>query len=203
MSTKNDYVFMAILVVSWIIGVWLTVGTFQTQVIWKEETPVEPLVVSEAIEIAELTVVRVPAVIESEPDVEVRYGFTDKDIYLLSQLLCGDAAIDGDGEYDFVWGALHDEMNYYEMSKVLCIVMNRVDCTDGRFPDTVQEVVMQTGQFQDSRNLHTRPSDIALEKVREWCEAYDNWDPGAQSIPENHYFYDGDGAMNHTREVWR
>ena len=74
-----------------------------------------------------------------------RYGFSYDEVYLLAQLLCGAYSYDGDGEYDFVWQALHTEINYYEVSKVLCVVMNRV--RDDRFPNTVTDVVMQKGQF--------------------------------------------------------
>jgi len=131
--------------------------------------------------------------------IELRYGFTDDDIYLLAQLLCGDASIDGDGEYDFVWSALHGRMNYYEMGKVLCVVMNRQ--RNGYWGDTVREVVLAKGQFVVfPKNLKTKPHDIAMERVRDWCYDYDRWDYRLQVIPESHlYFRAGPNLTNVTR----
>lgn len=139
-------------------------------------------------------------IVESIP-IEPRYGFTDEEIYLLAQLLCGDESYEGDGEYDFVWQVTYEEMNYYEMSKVLCVVMNRVRNED--FPDTVSDVIFDEGQFADYRRTDTEPADIAIEKIREWCEAYDRWDPGVQSIPEDHLYYEaGPDLTNITGEEW-
>ena len=135
-----------------------------------------------------------------------RYGFTDDDVYILAQLLCGDKDTDGDGEYDFAGAELYDvayELNYSQISLVLCVVMNRVrsDC----YADTVEEVVLQPGQFVVfPKNLSANPSDLAIEKVREWCEAYDRWDPCIQSIPENHLYFSSSGKLtNVSRMTWR
>ena len=135
----------------------------------------------------------------SEP-VELRYGFTDDEIYLLAQLLCGSSTKSGDGEYDFVWKGTCK--NYCEMSKVLCVVMNRV--RSGSFPNTVTDVVMQKNQFSVMpRNSYKTPDPVAVETIREWCEAYDNWDIGVQNIPENHlYFSAGPNLTNITREKY-
>lgn len=165
-----------------------------------------PVVVEEIIieipeEIEEIDI-DVPATIEEREEIiEPRYGFTEEDILHLAQLLCGDESYNGDGEYDFVYGALHDDMNYCEMSKILCVVMNRV--RNDMFPDTVSEVLFQKGQFADYRRINTEPADIAIEKISEWCEAYDQWDPGIQTIPEEHlYFEAGPNLTNITGESW-
>lgn len=119
-----------------------------------------------------------------------RYGFTSEDIYLLAQLLCGDASKDGDGEYDFGWDLQNgNEINYYEISKVLCVVMNRVR-DPNYFPNTVSEVILQPGQFAViPRNLKANPCPLVIEVVRAWCEAYDRYDYGIQTIPTNHLFF--------------
>ena len=134
-----------------------------------------------------------------EATVAPRYGFTDDEVYLLAQLLCGSANIDGDGEYDFVWAVKYeDETNYAEISKVLCVVMNRV--RSDSFPNTVTDVVMQKGQFSVMpRNAQETPSDIAIQTVQEWCDAYDRFDGGAQNIPEDHLYFTGNGITNTTR----
>jgi len=144
----------------------------------------------------------VVAVTESEPVVvEPRYGFTDEEVYLLAQLLCGSSKVDGDGEYDFVYTAKYfpDKLNYCEISKVLCVVMNRV--RSEQFPNTVSEVVLQKGQFSPMpKNAKKNPDDIAIQKVQEWCDAYDNWDTGVQNVPEDHlYFSAGPNLTNVTR----
>lgn len=202
MSIDNKKIFSVLIPLFWILGILLVVAIFNLKVEWIEESTTYEIeeVITGTIQPAMMSITIAEEVIFEEP-VEARYGFTDDDIYMLAQLLCGDKDIHGDGEYDFVWGYLQDEMNYYEMSKVLCVVMNRV--RDEGFPDTVYDVVMQKGQFADDRRIDTVPDDIALEKIGDWCTAYDRWDPGVQSIPVNHFFYDGDGTMNHTREKWR
>jgi len=131
-----------------------------------------------------------------------RYGFTEDDIYLLAQLLCGDESYDGDGEYDFVWGALHNQMNYREMIKVLCVVMNQVN--DDKFPNTVREVVLKPNNYEVMpRNLKTKPHPIALEKIREWCIEYDKGAEWFLIVPEDHlYFSAGPNLTNRTRSVF-
>lgn len=125
----------------------------------------------------------------------LRYGFTDADIYLLAQLLCGDKDKSGDGEYDIDF---KKDINYYEVAKVLNVVMNRV--RSDKFPNTVREVVLQKGQFSVMpRNLKKKPSDTALSVVREWCNLYDMHFASVQIIPKNHLYFSGDGIKNYTR----
>ena len=134
-----------------------------------------------------------------------RYGFTDDEIYLLAQLLCGDESIDGDGEYDFAKFPLYGmEVRDDQISLVLNVVMNRVRA-EYRGNGTVTDVVLAKGQFAVMpRNLNTAPAAFALEKVREWCEAYDRWETWTQSIPENHlYFCAGPNLTNISRANWR
>lgn len=131
-----------------------------------------------------------------EEDIIPRYGFTEDDIYLLAQLLCGGKDYDGDGEYDIDF---EKNINYYEVGKVLSVVMNRV--RSDVYPDTVYEVVTQEGQFSPMpKNLTKEPSDIALRTVREWCEAYDNYINLVQVVPESHLYFRGDSFTNTTRE---
>lgn len=142
----------------------------------------------------------------SQDTTQPQYGFTPYDIEMLAVLLCGDKNTDGDGEYDF------DNANddrYDQISLVLCVVMNRV--RDERFPNTVEEVLFQYDdingwQFAGMGNwaenaLSLVASDIAVQRVTEWCNAYDNWDPGAQTIPLDHVMYIGDGTEN-TSYAW-
>jgi hypothetical protein len=139
-----------------------------------------------------------------EEAIEPRYDFSDDEVYLLAQLLCGDASKDGDGEYDFVWSAKHTEVNYAEVCKVLCVVMNRV--RSDLFPNTVTAVVNQVNprQFRAMEtNLYSEPDEIAIEIIGKWCDAYDRWDTGVQTIPESHlYFEAGPNNTNVTRENW-
>ena len=126
-----------------------------------------------------------------------QYGFTEDDIYLMAVLLTGSKYVDGDGEFDFDYGR-DDE--YDQISLVLCVVMNRV--RSERFPNTVAEVIWREGQFDPMtqwRDGLPQVSDISLQKVRGWCEAYDAYDPDVQSIPEDHLYFSGDGHDNHSR----
>jgi len=133
----------------------------------------------------------------TQETIKPRYGFTDDDIYLLAQLLCGSKNVDGDGEYDIDFKD-PENLNYYEISKVFCVVMNRV--RDERFPNTVKEVVMAKGQFAVMpKNSKKTPSDIAIKVTTEWCNAYDGNDLGIQCVPEDHVYFTGDGITNKTR----
>lgn len=168
-------------------------------------SPTSPTVPSTVLLVKpEPPIIAEPVVAVTEPEpvvVELRYGFTDEEVYLLAQLLCGSSKVDGDGEYDFVYTAKYfpDKLNYCEISKVLCVVMNRV--RSEQFPNTVSEVVLQKGQFSPMpKNAKKTPDDIAIQKVQEWCDAYDNWDTGVQTVPEDHlYFSAGPNLTNVTR----
>jgi hypothetical protein len=150
-----------------------------------------------------------PTVIAASPSMDVspspspstfvappRYGFTEDDIYLLAQLLCGSGKTDGDGEYDIDF---KDEINYNEVSKVLAVVMNRV--RSDKYPDTVYDVVMQKNPRQFSvmpANAKKIPSEKAIKAVTEWCTAYDAYDYGVQVCPEDHLYFKGNGITNTT-----
>jgi len=138
-----------------------------------------------------------------EPEPNPIYGFTEDDIYLLAQLLCGDKNRDGDGEYDFDFSLTMYE-NYQQISLVLCVIMNRV--MDPRFPNNVYDVIWAYNSSKDIYQFSVmrqwangrvcQPSELALTRVREWCDAYDRGDPGAQTIPTNHVYFTGNGTIN-------
>lgn len=131
---------------------------------------------------------------EPEPP---QYGFTEDDIYLMSVLLTGSKAVDGDGEFDFDYG--RDE-EYDQIYLVLCVVMNRV--RSGVYPNTVSEVIWQTGQFSLMPKWKKKlppVSDISIQRVTDWCKAYDAHDPGVQNISKEHLYFSGDGKNNHSR----
>ncbi len=130
---------------------------------------------------------------------ELRYSFTDDEIYLMGQLLSGDKSIDGDGEYDIDY---ENEDNIEQIYLVLNVVMNRVMSND--WPNTVEEVITQKGQFEVMpQNLDTEVSDITLKIVTEWCQLYDNWNESAKVIPESHMFFSGDNFKNWSRKTWK
>jgi hypothetical protein len=121
-----------------------------------------------------------------------RYGFTENEIYLLAQLICGSKDTDGDGEYDFDF---KKEVDSKQVDIVLGVVMNRV--RSEKFPNTVTEVVMARNQFSVMPgNAEKMPSDIALERVGRWCAEYDAWETDTQNIPETHLYFNGNGKEN-------
>ena len=48
------------------------------------------------------------------------------------------------------------------------------------------------------QNASKVPDQIAIDVVKEWCDAYDAYDPGVQSIPETHLYFTGNGIANTT-----
>lgn len=139
----------------------------------------------------------VTSIVETEPEIPPRYGFTDDDIYILAVVLSGSKHVHGDGEYDIDGG---NDTRYDQISLVLGVIMNRV--RSPYFPSNVQDVVWQKNQFlvmnQWSKGSLPSVSDISLKRVREWCEAYDRHDSGIQTIPEDHIYFWGDGRENHS-----
>ncbi len=134
------------------------------------------------------------------PEIEPRYGFTDDEVYLMAVLLSGSKYVDGDGEYDVDF---HNQDNQQQISLVLNVVMNRVN--SDQFPDTISEVIWAPGQFSPMPkwvNNLPEVGDISLQKVREWCNAYDTYDPEAQVVPDNHLYFYGNGIVNKSRERW-
>ena len=134
-----------------------------------------------------------------------KYGFTEDEVYLLTQLLCGSAKISGDGEYDFDYHIQHGKpVNAYQIALVLNVVMNRV-MLPGCYANNVTDVVMQKSQFSVmTKNATKTPDPGAVDYIREWCKMYDSWDPEAQVIPENHlYFCAGPNNTNISRASYR
>lgn len=177
---------------------------FALAYVWSQSTSTvcESLAPKTEMAVALAATTSTPPAIQSpvptpEPVVAPRYGFTDDEIYLMAVLLTGSKNVDGDGEFDFDYGR---QTEYDQMSLVLCVVMNRVRSTV--YPNTVSEVIWQKGQFSYMPHWkHKLPqvSDISLQRVTEWCKAYDAYDIGVQTIPEDHLYFSGDGRRNHSR----
>ena len=134
------------------------------------------------------------------PLMQPRYGFSENEIYLMAVLLSGSKYADGDGEYDIDFSGQND---YDQIALVLNVIMNRVDSE--QFPDSVSEVIWAPGQFSPMKRwVGALPevSDISLQRVREWCKAYDTYDPESQVIPDSHLYFHGNGVINISRERW-
>ena len=175
-------------------------------IIWRQIMRVkevqEPLIVEEraSTTVPEEVIEDIPkeAVVEKLP----RYGFTEDEVYLLAQLLCGDANVDGDGEYDF---AFQEQINGHEAAKVLTVVMNRVESP--LFPNTVKEVVLDHNskfyQFDVMpANAEKTPSSRAIALVGLWCTLYDQHDEDILVCPSDHLYFTGDGVTNTTSTHW-
>ena len=130
------------------------------------------------------------------------YAFTDDEIYLMAQLLCGQAGKDGDGEYDFETQIAKNDINWPEINKVLEVVMNRV-LTPGIYADNVTDVIMQPGAFEVMpRNASREPSPEVIATVKYWCDSF-NSPEYVPSIPDDHYWFSGSRGGNITRDHWR
>ena len=82
------------------------------------------------------------------------YGYTDDELYVMSHLIYGEA------------GNCSRDM----MLSVGSVVLNRVK--DSRFPDTIEEVIFQSGQYACTwdGNYYLEPSEDAVEVAKELLE---------------------------------
>lgn len=146
-----------------------------------------------------------PIVVIEEVIRKPKYGFTEKDIYLLTVLLCGSGKKDGDGEYDFDFmqkdNILTSTHTRQQISLVLNVVMNRVNSK--QFPNTVSKVVWAKNQFSYMphwRNGLPKVNPESYAIVKEWCDAYDAYDNSVVTIPTNHLYFSGNGTVNKSRK---
>lgn len=165
----------------------------EPEVIYKECPCVEQQEVVETVQTVEIPIVE--EVYTPEPV----YAFTDDEIFLMAQLLCGQAGKDGDGEYDFEWQIAKDEINWFEINKVLEVVMNRT-LTPGIYADNVTDVIMQSGAFSVMpMNASREPSPEVVAAVKYWCDFF-NSPEYVPSIPSDHYWFSGSRGSNITRD---
>jgi spore germination cell wall hydrolase CwlJ-like protein len=82
------------------------------------------------------------------------HAYTDNDLYTLSHIISAEAGNCG----------------YYMMVSVGSVVLNRVN--DSRFPDTIEEVVFQPGQYQPTWNgtFWNDPTKGAVEVAKQLLE---------------------------------
>ena len=119
----------------------------------------------------------------------------------MAQLLCGQAGKDGDGEYDFETQIAKNEINWFEINKVLEVVMNRV-LTPGIYANNVTDVIMQPGAFSVMpSNSKKTPSPEVVATVKYWCDSF-NSPEYVPSIPNDHYWFSGSRGGNITRDHW-
>lgn len=95
-------------------------------------------------------------------------AYTDEELELLAHLINAEASVylDTDG----TWKKCSDEWQCY----VACVALNRVESSETCFPDTLEEVIFQKGQYactQDG-NFEKTPTERAYENARRVLEGY-------------------------------
>jgi hypothetical protein len=185
-------ILLGIVIVGFMLGVITGSTIAAPKIIYQEPTKQEVVETTQIIEIPIVEEVYIP---------EPVYAFTDDEIYLMAQLLCGQAGKDGDGEYDFETQIVKYEINWLEINKVLEVVMNRV-LTPGIYADNVTDVIMQPGAFSVMpRNASREPSPEVVDIVKYWCDSF-NSPEYVPSIPSDHYWFSGSRGSNVTRDHW-
>lgn len=136
---------------------------------------------------------------EGSCELEPIYDFSDEEIILLAQLLCGSPTISGDGEYDFESQIPSGQINWVEVNKVLEVVMNRT-LTPGVYADNIKDVLLQPGAFSVfPKNLNTTPSKEVIASVKYWCDSFNSAEYIA-SVPSDHFWFSaGSRGTNVTR----
>ena len=113
---------------------------------------------------------------------DIFYG-TEEDVDMLAQLVYGE----GNGLTD------------YEKSLIVWCVLNRVD--DDRFPNSIQEVVTQKGQFYGYKiNFPITKENLKIV-YDVLLRYYNNLD--GRTLPKEYLYFHGDGEHNYFRKEYR
>ena len=110
-------------------------------------------------------------------ETEAEKPYTDEDLYILSHIISAEA------------GNCSEDM----MLSVGSVVLNRVQ--DDRFPDTIEEVVFQQGQYSPTWNgaYYAEPTEAACEVAKTLLEEGPTIDPSVvwqAECPQGQGVYD-------------
>lgn len=116
-------------------------------------------------------------------ETEAEKPYTDEDLYILSHIISAEA------------GNCSEDM----MLSVGSVVLNRVQ--DDRFPDTIEEVVFQQGQYSPTWNgaYYAEPTEAACEVAKTLLEEGPTIDP---SVVWQAEFVQGEGVYDTIDSPW-
>ena len=116
-------------------------------------------------------------------ETEAEKPYTDEDLYILSHIISAEA------------GNCSEDM----MLSVGSVVLNRVQ--DDRFPDTIEEVVFQQGQYSPTWNgaYYAEPTEAACEVAKTLLEEGSAIDP---SVVWQAEFPQGQGVYDTIDSPW-
>lgn len=116
-------------------------------------------------------------------ETETEKPYTDEDLYVLSHIISAEA------------GNCSEDM----MLSVGSVVLNRVQ--DDRFPDTIEEVVFQQGQYSPTWNgaYYAEPTESACEVAKTLLEEGPTIDP---SVVWQAEFPQGQGVYDTIDSPW-
>ena len=116
-------------------------------------------------------------------ETEAEKPYTDEDLYILSHIISAEA------------GNCSKDM----MLSVGSVVLNRVQ--DDRFPDTIEEVVFQQGQYSPTWNgaYYAEPTEAACEVAKTLLEEGPTIDP---SVVWQAEFPQGQGVYDTIDSPW-
>lgn len=105
---------------------------------------------------------------------------THDEVYFLAKTVHGEASICSDKV----------------KSQVAWCILNRVD--DTSYPNTIEEVVKQPGQFQGFyRESSSEITDEELSMCYDIIKAWKNYDDRYRSLPSDYLYFRGDGYSNY------
>lgn len=115
--------------------------------------------------------------------------YTDEDVEFIAKTVYGEALV------------THSDM---EMAAVAWCILNRVD--DERFPDTIEKVVTQKMQFfgyKETNPVLPEVEKLVRDVLDRWCSEKSGEQDVGRVLPENYYYFVGDGRHNHFMIEWR
>ena len=120
------------------------------------------------------------------------YELDEDDINILTNVVYGEAR----------------GLNNLERSAVVWCILNRVD--SDKFPNTIYEVITAPNQFEGYSSTRKASGEVwescrelVIDVLTRYNKEKDGWENVGRTLPEDYYYFWGDGKHNHFRKTWK
>lgn len=123
---------------------------------------------------------------------EPMYELNEEDVNILTNVVYGEAR----------------GLNNLERSAVVWCILNRVD--SDKFPNTIYEVITAPNQFEGYSSTRKASGEVwescrelVIDVLIRYHKEKDGWGNVGRTLPNDYYFFWGDGKHNHFRKTWK